>query len=475
MYSDHMGRACEKVTVSCPAGTRFNAQCRFICLGHFSVAKITDFSLPFSKVVPRSSFSDAVSLTTCGLDGAGSPAWSNHDVFSLYYFCRRVNDPPKDIRLSNKLLEEHSPVGTIVGHFSVEIPNDDDGITYSMEHSAGEFFFRVQGRSVRNTWTPRWNNLQGLKINDYRIIIRATDNGNPPMWLEKSFNITITNVNDPPDSIRISNNSVMDTAPLDHVVGVLSAVDYDGPRGSLRSSDFIWTITDDDKGRFKLQGPNVLIAASLDHQAHYYHRIIVKCTDRDSKRPRSTQISIIINVINTNDSPKDVNFVPYHLYENATAGFVVGYFVASDEDGDVLAFSLAQSNPDTLTTFELGQTSCVKRTLNGYMRAVCNVTLVLKRSVDYEAKNSYPVRLTTTDPSGGLNIGDFTVHVTNLNEAPTDVTLTKDSVYENSAVGTFVGQLIVSKRLVDIVLRTFLKVLPSTFLVIFRVVLVSVS
>ena len=444
IYSDHLGAVCQKVTVSCPSGTRYNAQCQFTCPQNFAIAKITNFDLPFAKEVSRSNFQNVVSSTTCVLDATGNPVWSNVNHFRHDYFCRRLNDPPSDIILSKNTLLEHSPIGTLVGTFSVRIPDTTDGITYNLQQSAGEYFFQLQGNTLRNTWVPRWNNLQGLKINDYRIVVRATDNGSPPLWLDKSFNITVININDPPYLIRISNNSVMDTATLGHVVGVLSAVDYDGPRGNLRSSDFIWTLIDNDKGRFGLQGPNVVVASALDHQAHQYHRIIVNCTDKDAANPRWVQVSIVINVIDTNDSPKNIRFTPYNLYENATAGFVAGDFVASDEDGDVLAFSLAQSDSDTLQTFELGRTSCRNKTVNGINHAVCTASLILKQSIDYETKNSYSVKITASDPSGSFVLGDFTVHVTNLNEAPTDITLSKDTVPENSPVGTFVGQLTVS-------------------------------
>ena len=409
------------------------------------MAKITNFNLPFAKEVSRSNFQNVMPSSTCSLNVAGSPVWSNAGTFTNYYFCRRLNDPPSDIRLSKTTIKEHSRIGTVVGTLSVEVPNRGDAITYSLRQSAGEYFFKLQGNSISNTWVPRWNNLQGLKINEYRIVIRATDEGNPPMWLDKSFNITVINVNDPPYSIRISNNSVMDTATLNHVVGVLSAVDYDGPRGNLRSSDFVWSLIDDDRGRFRLQGPQVVVAAALDHQAHQYHRIIVNCTDKDPTDPRWAQVSIVINVIDTNDSPKNVRFNPYKLYENATAGFAAGEFTAYDEDGDVLVYSISQSNSDTLRTFELGQTSCVNSTINGIRHTVCKARLVLKSSIDYEIKNSYTVKVTATDPSGSFAVGEFTVHVVNLNEAPTYITLSSDTVPENSPVGTFVGQLTVSR------------------------------
>ena len=473
VYSDHLGDSCKQAMVSCPSGTRYGAQCHFHCPQDFAVAEITNFTLPFAKKVSKSNFKNVIPSTTCGNNPAGGVVWSNAGAFVNNYFCRRVNDPPSDIILSKTTIKEHSPVGTVVGTISVVTPNDGDIITLSLRPSAGEYFFQLQGNTLSNTWIPRWKNLQGLKINEYRIVVRATDQGSPPMWLDKQFNITVINANDPPYSIRISNNSVMDTAALGHVVGTLSAIDYDGPRGSLRSSDFIWTLIDNDGGRFKLRGPQVVVAAALDHQAHRYHRLVVNCTDRDSADPRWAQHSIVINVINTNDSPKNIVFKPYKLYENASTGFLAGEFTAYDEDGDTLVFSISKSDSDTLLTFELGSTSCRNTTINSIKHTVCVTNLVLKRSIDYEVKNSYPLKVTATDPDGGFTVGEFTLHVVNMNEPPTDITLSGDTVSENSPVGTFVGLLTVSRHSPYLLLPSF-KPVPPVGCTMYRTIQINV-
>ena len=439
VYADQLGFACLKVTPTCSSGTRLNAKCQFGCPTNYAVAHINDFSLPFAR--EPGDFTNVVTTTTCNL-GSSGPVWSNIANFG-HYFCRRTNDPPTDILLSKVTIKEHSKPGTTVGVLSAVSPPNVDTITFSVQQSAGHYFFQTQGNKLVNTWVPRWNNLQGLQINKYHVIIRATDNGNPPMSLDKNFTISVVNVNDPPYSVRISNNSVMDTATLNHVVGVLSAIDYDGPRGKLRSSDFVWKLIDNDRGRFRLQGANVVVAAALDHTAHQYHRIIVNCTDKDPTDPRWVRTTIVINVINTNDSPKNIVFKPTKLYENATNGFIAGEFIATDDDGDSVIFSLSKSDSGTLQTFNLGATTCINKTINSVRHSECKASLLLMKSVDYETKDSYSIKITATDPSGGFTVGDFLIHVINLNEAPTAITISKDTVPENSPSGTVVGQLTV--------------------------------
>ena len=63
------------------------------------------------------------------------------------------------------------------------------------------------------------------------------------------------------------------------------------------------------------------------------------------------------------------------------------------------------------------------------------------RSADYETKDSYSIRVRSADVGGLWVEKAFTIRVTNVNEAPTDIGLSPSSVAENQAVGTTVGTL----------------------------------
>jgi hypothetical protein len=60
---------------------------------------------------------------------------------------------------------------------------------------------------------------------------------------------------------------------------------------------------------------------------------------------------------------------------------------------------------------------------------------------DFEAKSSYSVRVQSTDGAGGSFSKQFTISVKNLNEEPTDIALTEDSIDENQPSGTTIGAL----------------------------------
>src|SRR5437868_2610829 len=60
-------------------------------------------------------------------------------------------------------------------------------------------------------------------------------------------------------------------------------------------------------------------------------------------------------------------------------------------------------------------------------------------SFNYEVKNSYSSRVRSTDQGGASVEKQFTITINDVNEAPTDITLSNSSVNENQSSGTTVG------------------------------------
>ena len=61
--------------------------------------------------------------------------------------------------------------------------------------------------------------------------------------------------------------------------------------------------------------------------------------------------------------------------------------------------------------------------------------------VDFEATGTISVTVRTTDSGGATFDKSFTITVTDVNEQPTGIALSSDTVAENSAEGTEVGTL----------------------------------
>ena len=78
----------------------------------------------------------------------------------------------------------------------------------------------------------------------------------------------------------------------------------------------------------------------------------------------------------------------------------------------------------------------------GLFEIVGNEIVVAAGAVlDFEMQSSYPITVEVTDASGLSHTQSFVITVLDVNEGPTDILVTGDSVLENAAAGTLVASL----------------------------------
>src|SRR5262249_22143321 len=113
--------------------------------------------------------------------------------------------------------------------------------------------------------------------------------------------------------------------------------------------------------------------------------------------------------------------------ENQPAGTLVGTLSTTDPDaGDHFSYTLVGGPGGADNAAFALDAGGQLRTATGF---------------DFEAKASYAIRVKSTD-AGGLSVEQaFTVGVTDVNEAPTDIALDNRSVAETQPPGTLVGAL----------------------------------
>jgi hypothetical protein len=155
------------------------------------------------------------------------------------------------------------------------------------------------------------------------------------------------------------------------------------------------------------------------------------CADADGRLTREAAAgncgaSTEVFSQHTNDPPTDIGLSPASIAENQAANTVVG--------------TLSSTDPNVGDTFTYTLVSGTGSTDNGSFN-ISAASLRSSASFDFETKSSYSIRVRTTD-SGGLFFEKvFTVSVTNVNEAPTDIGLSSTAVDENQSVNTTVGTL----------------------------------
>jgi VCBS repeat-containing protein len=172
----------------------------------------------------------------------------------------------------------------------------------------------------------------------------------------------------------------------------------------------------------------------------------------DSSTPAgSTDRAIVLTLTGTNDAPTDIALSAAVVAENAASGTAVGTFSTSDVDvGDTFTYSLVSGTGDTdNASFQI---------VGGQLRT--------NASFDFETKSSYSIRVRSTDQSNAAFEKQFTISVTDVNEAPTITVGSGDSasasLTETNAALTAGGTLSVTDTdLTDVVTVTVPAVVAS--------------
>jgi polygalacturonase len=123
---------------------------------------------------------------------------------------------------------------------------------------------------------------------------------------------------------------------------------------------------------------------------------------------RTTSAKVLFDdatVTATNEAPTDIVLSHNSVAENTTPGGIVGTLSTIDPDAsEPFAYALVSGQGDTDNS--------------SFSIAVLGNTLIVRAEPDYETKNSYTIRVRSTD-SGGLYVEkSFTIHVTDADETP---------------------------------------------------------
>lgn len=142
--------------------------------------------------------------------------------------------------------------------------------------------------------------------------------------------------------------------------------------------------------------------------------------------PPLSIVTFVGQTLNNNLAPTNMTLSNSTLGENQPSNTTVG--------------ALTTTNPNTGDSFAYALASGTGSTDNGSF-TMSGSNLVTATTFNYEAQNSFSIRVRSTD-QGGLSVEKvFTITVTNVNEAPTDIALSSSSVGENQSSGTTVGAL----------------------------------
>lgn len=216
-----------------------------------------------------------------------------------------------------------------------------------------------------------------------------------------------------PSNLTLSVADVAENGAPGALVGTAAATDAQGRAIS-------YSLVDSAGGLFAIdpQTGKIVTARTLDYETQKAHSITVRATGSNGL---FVDKAVTVGVIDVNEAPVSVTLAGGKVAENLAAGAIVGTVSAIDPEAGRLSYSLVGAN--------------------GMPFAIDARTGVITTTapLDYETRSSYALSVRATDIGGLTTDKAVTIGVTDVNEAPANLTLTGGTVTENLAAGTIVG------------------------------------
>ena len=154
--------------------------------------------------------------------------------------------------------------------------------------------------------------------------------------------------------------------------------------------------------------------------------ILVKVTAQNGTTQRTYTINATVAAGGGNTAPTGISLSANSINENVTANTIVGTLSSTDANtGDTFTYTLIAGAGDTdNSAFNISGNS-----------------LKINNSPDFETKSSYSVRIRTTDQAGLFFEQQFNISILNVNEAPTNLAISANTINENVAANSTVGTL----------------------------------
>ncbi|WP_201834135.1 Ig-like domain-containing protein [Microvirga zambiensis] len=345
-----------------------------------------------------------------------------------------ANPAPTNVRFSlTNSKEIRIPEAAITNFFVTA--NDANTLTYSLVSNPGAYFsINSSTGRINQTLGP---NYEALTIKYVDLVVRVSDGTN---HVDQTLRVHFEDVNEAPTEVRFSNGHPVregKTLEGDSVV-LATAIDNDTPL-NFRQNKFRFsngTGTDktiDPSGLFEIDPDTGQITAnrafvegdegSKQLSVEAYDPTILPPTNN-----KTTPFPITVIILPVNPEPKEIRFektgeAAIIINENTTA---VDKVIATDDD-TTLTYAFAPGG-DGGGLFEISTGGVV----------------TLKNGVDFEGMGDdkfFDLVVLVDDPVNDPVQQVMRVTIKDVNEKPTDISLSHDTISTDAVGGDVVGQL----------------------------------
>ncbi|WP_094673819.1 FG-GAP-like repeat-containing protein [Hydrocoleum sp. CS-953] len=185
-----------------------------------------------------------------------------------------VNYPPTNLIASNTTINENVPANSVVGTFSTT-DIDDNTFTYQLVSGNGDTdnsAFTIDGDQLQIKESPNYE-----AQSTYSIRVETTDSEGGTF--QQVFTINVNDINEPPTDLILRSNTIAidENVPANSVVGTLSTTD--ASTDETFTYEFVTGNGDTDNSAFTIDGEQLKIKESPDHETKSTYSIRVETTD----------------------------------------------------------------------------------------------------------------------------------------------------------------------------------------------------
>lgn len=337
-----------------------------------------------------------------------------------------VNQAPTDISLSVLTFDEGTAPGSAIATISAVDANAGDSHTFAFAsgngiNDADNSSFIIDGNNLVITETSQFE-IQG----SYNIYLSASDTEGS---VERSFTISVNDVNQAPTGITLSATSFEEGVAIGSTVATISAIDAnagDEHSFSLAAGD---GTNDADNGTFVINGSSLIITENTDFTTKASYNILLSAED-DQGDTQQAFVLTLTELVDANQAPTDILASAISFDEGTAVGSVVATLSAVDADvDDSHTFSLSSGDG----TNDVDNEAFI---LNGS-------DLIISQASNFETKPFYTIHLTTTDGSASFS-KSLMIGVNDVNQGPTEISLSNLIIDEQLPVGTTVTSITVT-------------------------------
>ena len=362
----------------------------------------------------------AFALQDVAYFGFGRSGFSSTTYFNDLITYTVPNEPPTSIRLSNSRVFENLPINSLIATITVNDPDIDNTHNFSLITGNG-----TNDRDNRQVSISDNSIISAVSFDfeiqsELLVYLRVTDNFGAS--LDTALHILITDLNEPPTSIRLSNSRVFENLPINSLIATITVNDPDIDNTHNFSLITGNGTNDRDNRQVSISDNSIISAVSFDFEIQSELLVYLRVTDNFGA---SLDTALHILITDLNEPPVFTSTASsITIPENTADQTVLVTFTAEDPEGDDITFRIQDGNIGP--AFAIDEDSGVLSVRNSWQ-------------LDFEFRPKYNLVLEASDGFASSTTS-YVVDLTNVNEAPRVVEQWL-IIAENAAVGTVVGEL----------------------------------